>query len=73
MPSTFNHRLLIFLWNLVNAFVSGMASSAAAAGGGHLIGASSFTWRQLVAVGVSGGAINAVNYLRNNRLPTIDE
>lgn len=73
MMPTFKHRLLVFLWNLVNAFVSGMASSGAAAGGGHLIGAMSFTWRQLVAVGVSGGAISAVNYLRTNRLPTIDE
>lgn len=72
MSATFKHRLLIYVWNLVNAIVSGMATAGASAAGGHMIGAMTFTWRQLTAVAVSGGALSAFNYVRENRLPTID-
>lgn len=73
MSAPFKHRLLVYLWNLVNAIIGGVATAALAAAGGHVIGALTFTWRQLSMVAISGGALSAFNYVRDNKLPSIDD
>lgn len=71
--SAFRHNLLVWVWNLINASISGMAAAAIAGMGGQVIGAASFTFRQLWAAALGGAAVSAFNYVRENRLPKLEE
>jgi len=73
MSATFKHRLLVWLWNLLNAVVSGSAAAGGVIGIGKAAGAVTFTFRQLGAVAISCGIVAGMNYLRTNRLPSIDK
>ena len=72
MSGTFKHRLVVWVWDLLNAFVSGIATGALSVLGGQAVGAVDFTGRQLAVVSVVGGLVSAANYVRQRRLPEID-
>lgn len=70
--ASFRHRLKVWIWDLVNAFLSGIATGLLSVVGGEAVGAIDFSPRQLLVVSVVGGVISAANYIRQRRLPEID-
>lgn len=70
--SSFKRRLAVWLWDLFNAFLSGIATGLLSIVGGEAVGAVDFTPRQLLVVSIVGGVVSAANYVRNRRLPAID-
>lgn len=72
-PRTFKQKVLVWLWNLVNAVMGGVATAGSTLFAGFVVGAATFTPRQLGCVLAAGGAIAAFNYVRTNRLPAMFE
>lgn len=72
MSATFKRRLLVWLWDLVNAVVTGTATALGSVVTGEVIGSLDFSPRQLLAVALSGALFGAINYIRQRRLPALD-
>ena len=70
-PRTFKQKLLVWIWNLINAIFGGVGVAGAAVVGGAATGAATFTPRQLGVVVVGGAIVATFNYLRTNRLPEL--
>lgn len=70
-PRTFRQKLLVWIWNLVNAVLGGVGVAGTAVVGGAATGAATFTPRQLGVVVVGGAIVALFNYIRSNRLPDL--
>jgi hypothetical protein len=71
--ATFGHRLLVWAWDALNACMGGSATAGCALFAGLAIGAHDFTLRQIVAVMIGGALPSLFMYMREHRLPEIDE
>jgi hypothetical protein len=61
----------VWVWDLVNAAITGLATSMGTVITGEAVGALNFTPRQLIAVAISGAVFGAINYIRQRRLPEL--
>lgn len=71
IPRTFKQRMLLWLWNAMNAVIGGMAGAGAGVGIGAITGAASFTNRQFWSMVCGSGIVALFNYIRSNRLPDL--
>lgn len=71
IPQTFKQRMLLWLWNLINAVIGGVAGAGAGIGVGAAVGATQFTTKQFWAMALGAGVVALFNYLRSNRLPDL--
>jgi len=71
IPKTFRQRMLIWLWNALNAFVNGFAGVGAADGLVKLSNAAPLTSRQFWSIAIATGVVGLFNYIRSNRLPDL--
>lgn len=66
-------KVLLWMYSATAAAIGGVGTALSASLGGQMIGAVSFTPRQLWAVAI-GGAVTAVaSYLKTSPLPKIDD
>lgn len=70
-PKTFKQKILIWIWNFINAVLGGVGAAGAAVVGGAATGAATFTSRQLLVVVVGGALVSIFNYIRTNQLPEL--
>ena len=70
------HRVLdwqAWLYSLAAAIIGGGATSIVTVAGGQVLGAASFTPRQLVTVAAVSAIVNAAMYLKQSPLPKVIE
>lgn len=70
---TFKQKVLVWVWNLINAILGGAATAGGAVLTGSAMGAATFTPRQMWSTMLAGAAIATFNYVRTNRLPAMFE
>lgn len=68
-PRTFKQKLLVWVWNAINASMGGAATGGLAILGGAAIGAASYTPRQILSNCLAGAGVALFMYIRSNRLP----
>lgn len=71
--NSFRQKLLVWIWNLINAVLGGAATAGGAILTGTAMGAATFTHRQVWSTMLAGAAIASFNYVRTNRLPAMFE
>lgn len=62
-----------WLYGLFAGIIGGAATSIVTIAGGQMVGAATFTPRQLITVGVISAIINAAMFLKQSPLPKVIE
>lgn len=73
MSASFRHRLAVWVWDAVNAAIAGAVTTGGSIGFGAAFGAHDFSPRQLGSMALAGAASGVFMYIRQRRLPSIDE
>lgn len=78
MSASFRHRMAVWLWNALNAALSGVVGVFTTVVGTETVNAISpntvahFTPHQLLVTFIVGAGIGVANFVRQNGLPSLD-